>query len=156
MTSSQEHAIVQDWAGSPSTYFFFSFFFFLLYNIVLVLPYINMYPPRVDTCSPSWTPLPPPSLYHPSGSPQCLFLVWFNCELCHIYRCRDTSAQSIKKQVKYLCAHRPDEEIDFNASRGPHVLFSDCTDLPPFPEGATVLKKVLYLKSPCLLYNVTA
>ena len=23
------------------------------------------------TCSPSWTPLPPPSLYHPSGSSQC-------------------------------------------------------------------------------------
>ena len=25
----------------------------------------------VYTCSPSWTPLPPPSLYHPSGSSQC-------------------------------------------------------------------------------------
>ena len=47
------------------------FFFFLLYNIVLVLPYINMHPPRVYTCSPSWTPLPPPSPYHPSGSSQC-------------------------------------------------------------------------------------
>ena len=44
---------------------------FLLYNIVLVLPYINMYPPRVYTCSPSWTLLPPPSPYHPSGSSQC-------------------------------------------------------------------------------------
>ena len=31
----------------------------LLYNIVLVLPYINMNLPRVYTCSPSWTPLPP-------------------------------------------------------------------------------------------------
>ena len=37
----------------------------------MVLPYINMNPPRVYTCSPSWTPLPPPSLYHPSGSSQC-------------------------------------------------------------------------------------
>ena len=27
--------------------------FFLLYNIVLVLPYINMNPPQVYTCSPS-------------------------------------------------------------------------------------------------------
>ena len=35
----------------------------LLYNIVLVLPYINMNPPQVYTCSPSWTPLPPPSPY---------------------------------------------------------------------------------------------
>ena len=30
-----------------------------------------MNPPRVYTCSPSWTPLSPPSLYHPSGSSQC-------------------------------------------------------------------------------------
>ena len=37
----------------------------------MVLPYINMNPPQVYTCSPSWTPLPPPSLYHPSGSSQC-------------------------------------------------------------------------------------
>ena len=37
----------------------------------MVLPYINMHPPQVYTCSPSWTPLPPPSLYHPSGSSQC-------------------------------------------------------------------------------------
>ena len=47
------------------------FFVFLLYNIVLVLPHINMNPPRVHTCSQSWTPLPPPSPYHPSGSSQC-------------------------------------------------------------------------------------
>ena len=30
-----------------------------------------MNPWRVYTCSPSWTPLPPPSLYHPAGSSQC-------------------------------------------------------------------------------------
>ena len=46
-------------------------FYFLLYNIVLVLPYISMHPPWVYTCSPSWTPLPPPFPYHPSGSSQC-------------------------------------------------------------------------------------
>jgi len=36
-------------------------FMFLLYNIVLVLPYINMNLPQVHTCSPSWTPslIPP-------------------------------------------------------------------------------------------------
>ena len=43
----------------------------LLYNIVLVLPYINKNPPWVYMCSPSWTPLPPPSPYHPSGSSKC-------------------------------------------------------------------------------------
>ena len=58
--------------------FFFNLFFLLyfnwrllLYNIVLVLPYINMNPPRVYTCSQSGTPLPPPSPYYPSGSLQC-------------------------------------------------------------------------------------
>ena len=43
----------------------------LLYNIVLVLSYINMNLPWVYTCSPSWIPLSPPSPYHPSGSSQC-------------------------------------------------------------------------------------
>ena len=36
-----------------------------------LLPYINMNPPQVYTCSPYWTLLPPPSPYHPSGSSQC-------------------------------------------------------------------------------------
>ena len=47
------------------------FFFFLLYNIVLVLTYINMHLPWVYMYSPSWTSLPHPSPYHPSGSSQC-------------------------------------------------------------------------------------
>jgi len=53
----------------------FKFIYFnwrlLLYNIVLVLPYINMHPPWVYTCSQSWTSIPPPSPYHLSGSSQC-------------------------------------------------------------------------------------
>ena len=44
------------------------FWGYLLYNIVLVLSYIDMIPPRMYMCSPSWTPLPPPSPSHPSGS----------------------------------------------------------------------------------------
>ena len=45
-------------------FFFFNFYFYfiLLYNTVLVLPYINMNPPWVYICSPSWTPLPPSSI----------------------------------------------------------------------------------------------
>ena len=35
------------------------------------LPYINMNLPQIYTCSPSWTLLPAPSPYHPSGSSQC-------------------------------------------------------------------------------------
>ena len=34
-------------------FFLFFYYFFSLYNIVLVLPYINMHPLRVYTCSPS-------------------------------------------------------------------------------------------------------
>ena len=49
---------------------FLFIYLFVFYNIVLVLPYINMNLPRVYTCSQSWTPLPPPSPYHPSGSSQ--------------------------------------------------------------------------------------
>ena len=37
----------------------------------MVLPYINMYLPQVYTCSPLWTPVPPASPNHPSGSSQC-------------------------------------------------------------------------------------
>ena len=33
--------------------------------------YIDMNQPWVYMCSPSWTPLPPPSPSHPSGSSQC-------------------------------------------------------------------------------------
>ena len=35
------------------------------------MPYIKMNLPQVYMCSPSWTLLPPPSPYHPSGSSQC-------------------------------------------------------------------------------------
>jgi len=38
---------------------------------VLVLPNIEMNLPQVYLCSPSWTLLPPPSPYPPSGSSQC-------------------------------------------------------------------------------------
>ena len=70
-------AVLQHWVFAVTkTYFlFFNINLFILiggylfYNIVLVLPYINMNPPRVYTCSPSWTPLPPPSLAIPLGHP---------------------------------------------------------------------------------------
>ena len=54
------------------TLFFFKFYFILkFYNIVLVLPNIEMNPPQVYLCSPSWTLLLPSSPYPPSGSSQC-------------------------------------------------------------------------------------
>ena len=47
-------------SGSSAFLFFFNFnfYFILLYNTVLVLPYINMNPPQVYMSSQSWTPLP--------------------------------------------------------------------------------------------------
>ena len=53
--------------------FFFNFYFYfiLLYNTVLVLPYIDMNQPRVYMSSQSWTPLPHPTPYHLSGSSPC-------------------------------------------------------------------------------------
>ena len=47
-------------------FYFVLFYFIFFYFIVLVLPYINTNMPWVHTCSPSWTPLPPPSLPVPS------------------------------------------------------------------------------------------
>ena len=53
-------------------FLFFKFYFiFKLYKIVLVLPNIEMNLPQVYMCSPSWTLLPSPSPYNPSGSSQC-------------------------------------------------------------------------------------
>ena len=48
------------WICKTSVSRFFFYFIFKLYNIVLVLPYIEMNPPQAYTCSPSWTPLPTP------------------------------------------------------------------------------------------------
>ena len=61
--SLHHHGILQEWSDS--------FFFFKLYNIVLVLPNMEMNLPQVYMCSPSWALLPPPSPYPPSGSSQC-------------------------------------------------------------------------------------
>ena len=53
------------------SFFNFYFYFVLLHNTVLVLPYINTNPPRVYMSSQTWTPLPPPTPHHPSGSFPC-------------------------------------------------------------------------------------
>ena len=57
-----------DFIPTALYHFFFPsvLFIFLLYNIVLVLPYIGMNPPQVYMSSPSWTPLLPTSLPIPS------------------------------------------------------------------------------------------
>ena len=57
-------------------YFYFSTYFYQLeanYFTILqwFLPYIDMNQPWIYMCSPSRSPLPPPSPSHPSGSSQC-------------------------------------------------------------------------------------
>ena len=59
-------------------FFKFYFYFILLYNTVLVLPYIDVNPPRVYTSSQSWIPLHLPphiiSLDHPHApAPSILY-----------------------------------------------------------------------------------
>ena len=56
--------------------FFFPLFFISWKLISLqycsgFMLYIDMNQPWIYMCSPSWTPLPPPSPSHPSGSSQC-------------------------------------------------------------------------------------
>ena len=59
-------------------YSFLSFFFsfiFISWRLITILwwflPYIDMNQPWIYMYSPSWSPLPPPSLPDPSGSSQC-------------------------------------------------------------------------------------
>jgi len=63
------HCSTYCWSCVPVYLFiYFKFYFiFKLYNIVLVLPNIEMNPPQVYLCSPSWTLLPPHPL--PLGRP---------------------------------------------------------------------------------------
>ena len=44
---------------------------FFYFTILYWFCHINMNLPQLYTCSPSWTPFPPPFLYHPSRSSQC-------------------------------------------------------------------------------------
>ena len=59
------------WSFIYLLFFNFYFYFILLYNTVLVLPYVNINQPWVYMSSQSWTPLPPPTPYHLSGSSPC-------------------------------------------------------------------------------------
>ena len=97
------------------------FFFFLLYNIVLVLPYINMNSPRVYMCSQSWTPsptsLPIPSLWvilvHQPQATSIMHQTWTGYSF-HIwyYTCFNailpnhpalTLFHRVQKTVLYIC-----------------------------------------------------
>jgi len=64
-----EFILLLDVLGKYFILFFLFCFIFKLYNIVLVLPNIEMNPPQVYLRSPSWTLHPPPSPPLPLGRP---------------------------------------------------------------------------------------
>ena len=112
------------------TLFFLVLFFFLLYNIVLVLPYINMNLPRVYTCSPPWTPLPPHTipLGHPNApAPSILYhaeYLYFEC----LYL---SSGFSLKH---YNTSHFCQKKIRVSFATSTEVLSSDLTSLQDFSQ----------------------
>ena len=78
-------------------YFFliFIYLFIYFYFTILVLPHINMNPPRAYACSPSWTPSHHPPRTIPPGHPSApapsilyrtctgdSFLIWYYTWLC--------------------------------------------------------------------------
>ena len=102
-------------------FFSFLFFSFLLYNIVLVLPYSNMNPPRVYTCShpeppsllpPHTIPLghpsaPAPSLLYPASNLDCQFISYM---ILYMFQCHSPKStpplpppQSPKDCSIHLC-----------------------------------------------------
>ena len=77
------------WRSSPLPFsllplsFSLLFYFILLYYTVLVLPFINMNPPRVYTCSQSWTPLPPFLTFFLGGQFLHIFFSRMNLKSTH-------------------------------------------------------------------------
>ena len=99
--------------------FFFNFYFILLYNTVLVLPYIDMNPPWVYISSQSWTPLTPHiiSLDHPHApAPSILYSVsnidwhFISYMIVYMFQCHSPKSshplplpQSPKVRYIHLC-----------------------------------------------------
>ena len=90
---------------SLSFFFFFFLFFFIfkLYITVLDLPNIKINPPQVYMCSPSWTLLPPPSPFHPSGSYYYCYYYYY-----HYYY----SWRKGPKKAKKPTAHKKFTEVN--------------------------------------------
>ena len=65
-----------------------------------------MNPPQVYMCSPSWTLLPPPSPYHPSGSYQCGEDSWESLD------CKEIKPVNPKVNQSWIFLGRTDAEAE--------------------------------------------
>ena len=94
--------------------------YFILY---WVLPYIDMNQPWVYMCPPSWTPLPPPSPSHPSGSSQCTstehpvsyiepgLVIYFTYDNIHVSMLFSQIIPPLCRQVLYQLSHKGSPRI---------------------------------------------
>ena len=73
----------------------FSRFSYLFFVVCFLFIYLFIYISWIYTCSPSWTPLPPPSSSHPSGSSQCT-----NPE--HLFHASNLGWQSVSHLIIYF------------------------------------------------------
>ena len=106
--------------GRPAFFVFYILLFFLLYNIVLVLPYINMHPPWVYTCShpeplsylpPHTIPLGHPSAPAPSFLYRASNLNWqfISYMMLYMFQCHPPKSShplplpQSPKTVLYIC-----------------------------------------------------
>ena len=102
--------------------FFFSFiylFIFILYNIVLVLPYIDMNPPWVYMCSPSWTPshfpphtiplgypsAPAPSILYPASNLDWRFVSYMMLYMFQCHSPKSSHPLPLSQSPKYCSIH---------------------------------------------------
>jgi len=118
---------LSDLAAAKVQVFFF-LIIFLLYNIALVLQYSDMNLPWVYMCSLSWTPLPPPSLSHPSGSSQ-----WTSPK-------HPVSCIQPRLTIRFTCDNL-------------HVLMPFCHIILPWP-SPTESKRLFYTSVSLLLSHI--
>ena len=71
-----------------------------------------MNPPQVYMCSPSWTLLPPPSPYHPSGSSQCSWTVVLEKTFESPLDCKEIQPVNPKRNQFWIFIGRTDAEAE--------------------------------------------
>ena len=113
------HLFAVKWWNQMLLRVFFYFYFILLYNTVLVLPYIDMNPPWVNMSSQSWTPshlpthiisldhphAPAPSILYPASNIDWRFVSYMIVYMlqCHSPESSHPLPQSPKVCSIHLC-----------------------------------------------------